>query len=64
MGRPLCRQVKLRAKPAVIDFTERNSQIEALFAGLEGPEWLQVERDAYKSADSIDVIRSRVMDRL
>jgi phage major head subunit gpT-like protein len=46
------------------DLRTRAEDIGALFAGLDGPEWITMERDALRGDDSLDVIRARVMDRL
>ena len=42
----------------------RNADIQALFAGLEGEEWLKLENSALHSDDSIEVIRANVMEQL
>ena len=38
--------------------------IAALFAGLEGEQWLTMERDALRAGDSVEVVRTRVLDAL
>ena len=42
----------------------RAKAIEALFVGLEGPDWVLMERDALRSTDSVDEIRDRVFHRV
>jgi len=38
--------------------------IAALFAGLDGEQWLTMERDALRAGDSVDQVRTRVLDAL
>jgi len=38
--------------------------IASLFAGLEGEQWLTMERDALRAGDTVEVVRTRVLDAL
>ncbi len=46
------------------DATERAEQIGALFAGLEGEQWVRLERDALRGSDTVDKVRDRILNEL
>lgn len=43
---------------------QRATEIRALFDGLEGSDWLELRVAALEGSESIDIIRTRVIDRL
>lgn len=43
---------------------ERVEEIGALFNGLDGPKWVEMERDALRSDDPVAAVRQRVIDAL
>ena len=56
------REVVMTQETAPAD--NSSEQIAAIFHGLEGEQWVTMERDALRAGDSVDVVRARVFDAL